>query len=398
MTDPEPKSSALDFSNTSIAFSKKTDKQLKQSAMLFRMMNNPFLTGIGTSLALLAIKLRIPFTNTIIRKTIFRQFCGGENLLDCQDAIDNLYEHNALTILDYGAESKSSEEELDFVMEETIRAIELAASNNSVPVVSTKITGLGDNDLLIKIDAGKTLSEKEKEDYDKLLARVDKICAQAHELGVGVFVDAEESWMQEAIDAIVYTMMEKYNKKNVIVFNTYQLYRHDKLAQMKADYKQAISKDYMLGAKIVRGAYMEKERARATEQNYPSPIHMDKPSVDKDFDEAVQFCVENYRNMGSCCATHNVKSNMLQARLIDEHNIPKDHPHLNFCQLYGMSDNITFNIAHAGYNVAKYVPYGPIRDVIPYLIRRAKENTSVTGEMSRELQLISKELKRRDLE
>ena len=224
------------------------------------------------------------------------------------------------------------------------------------------------------------------------------MCSSAHELGVGVFIDAEESWMQEGIDAIVFEMMEKYNRKKVIVFNTYQLYRHDKLAQLKSDYQVAQSKGYMLGAKIVRGAYMEKERNRAEEKNYPSPIHKDKASVDKDFDEAVRFCVEHYEDLGSCCATHNVKSNMLQAQLIDEKNIQKDHPHLNFCQLYGMSDNITFNIAHAGYNVAKYVPYGPIRDVIPYLIRRAKENTSVTGEMSRELQLISKELKRRELD
>ena len=282
-------------------------------------------------------------------------------------------------------------------MEETMRAIEFAASNTSVPVVSTKITGLVDNDILINIQSGKGQSENEKRAYEQLYERVDKICQRAAELKVGVFVDAEESWLQEPIDALVMDMMEKYNHEKVIVYNTYQMYRHDKLSQLKVDHQSAVKKGFLFGAKLVRGAYMEKERDRALELNYPSPIQPDKLSTDRDFDAGIEYCIRNYKEIASCCASHNLESNKKQAELIDELGFQIDHPHFNFCQLYGMSDHITFNIGRAGYNVAKYVPYGPIKDVIPYLIRRAQENSSVTGEMSRELALIKAEIKRRGI-
>ena len=387
----------IDFTDTEIAFSAKTDKELKKMGRLFGLMNKSALVNVGSKLGLIAIKLRLPFVDYVVKQTIFQQFCGGENLMDCQNSIDTLYKYNTLTILDYGAEGKSDEEELDKVMEETIRAIEFAASNVSVPVISTKFTGMVDNDILIKLQNKEDLTSGEQRAYDALLERVDNICSKAAELKVGVFVDAEESWLQDPIDDVVMDMMSKYNHDRVNIYNTYQLYRHDKLEDLRAHHKLATDGGFMFGAKLVRGAYMEKERERATEMGYPSPIQPDKASTDRDFDAGIEYCVRNYENIASCCASHNVESNRKQAALIDKLGFDKSHPHFNFCQLYGMSDYITFNIGKAGYNVAKYVPYGPIRDVVPYLIRRARENSSVTGEMSRELSLIKSEIKRRGI-
>ncbi len=395
---PDSESShPINFTNTEIAFKNKTDKELRKMAWLFKLMNNPSLVNIGSDLALLAVKFRLPFANTIIRSTIFDIFCGGENLLDCQKSIDDLYKFSALTILDYGAESKSDEEDLNEVVKEMIKAIELAAANNSVPVVSTKVTGLADNELLIKKQKGDSLTTQEERDFEKLRKRLDDICKKAHERGVGVFIDAEETWMQDTIDDLVMDLMKVYNKEKCIVFNTYQIYRSDKLQSLKDDYDIAQNEGFILGAKLVRGAYMEKERAKAEEEGYPSPIQPDKESTDRDFDEAIRFCIDHYETVSSCCASHNATSNMLQADLIAEKNLDRKHSHFNFCQLLGMSDYITFNLAKAGYNVAKYVPYGPVREVVPYLVRRARENSSVTGEMSRELSLINKELKRRGI-
>lgn len=390
-------SSSIDFTNTEIAFSAKSDKELKKMAKLFSLMNKSALVNVGSKLGLIAIKLRLPFVDYIVKQTIFQQFCGGENLNDCQKSIDTLYKNNTLTILDFGAEGKSEEEELNNVMSETIRAIEFAASNVSVPVISTKITGMVDNGILIKLQNKEQLSSGEQKEYEALLERIDKVCSKAAELEVGVFVDAEESWLQDPIDNLVMDMMAKYNNDRVNIYNTYQLYRHDKLEDLKAHHKIATEGGFLFGAKLVRGAYMEKERERASEMNYKSPIQPDKASTDRDFDAGIDYCVRNYKNIASCCASHNLESNRKQAALIDEMGLDKAHPHFNFCQLYGMSDHITFNVGKAGYNVAKYVPYGPIRDVVPYLIRRAQENSSVTGEMSRELSLIKSEIKRRGI-
>lgn len=387
----------LNFSNTEIAFSYKSDSELKQLKWLFSVMNSPKLVRLGSVLTPLALKLHIPFVKTAVKSTIFKQFVGGENLMDTQKTIDLLFRYNTLTILDYGAESKSTEDQLDGVMNESIKAIEMAAANSSVPVISTKLTGLAPNRLLIKMQKGEALTPDEEVKRKALCTRLDKICKRAYDLKVGVMVDAEESWMQKTIDDLVVSMMEMYNRSQVIVYNTYQLYRHDKLDFLKATHEEARTKGYLLGAKLVRGAYMDKERDYARERNIPSVIHKDKTHTDRDYDLALRYCIENYETIGSVCATHNAESNLLQAELIEQFNIDKSHPHLNFCQLLGMSDNITFNLAEAGYNVAKYVPYGPIQEVIPYLIRRAQENASVTGDMSRELKLITQEINRRGL-
>ena len=396
MSEPEPKLN-LDFSNTEIAFSNKSDKELKKTAWLFKWMNNHNFVKIGSKLGLFAIKFKLPFTETVVRNTIFPQFCGGESLLDCQNVIDKLYEYDTLTILDYGAEGKSDEDDLDTAMKETIKAIEMAASNNSVPVVSTKFTGLVDNVILEKLHKNESLSEGDQRKYQHLCERVDEICSKAHELGVSIFVDAEESWLQHPIDELALLMMEKYNKERVTIYNTYQLYNVDKLEHLKRDHQRCLEKGVLFGSKIVRGAYMDKERARAAEMGYPSPIQVDKAATDRDYNAALVYCIDHYETISSCCASHNAESNLLQAKLIHKKGIIHNHPHINFCQLYGMSDNITFNLANAGYNAAKYVVYGPIKDVIPYLIRRTEENTSVTGEMSRELQLIDNEMRRRGM-
>ncbi|MBK8515640.1 MAG: proline dehydrogenase family protein [Saprospiraceae bacterium] len=396
MIEPEP-TFQLDFSNTEIAFSNKSDRVLKKTAWLFRLMNNPTLVDFGSKIGLIAIKLRLPFTDLMVRNTIFPQFCGGESLLDCQKTIDNLYESDILTVLDFGAEGKCDEEDLDAVMEETLRAVEMAASNNSVPVVSTKITGLVDKKILEKIQNNETLSEGEKRKYQHLQERLDEICEKAQELGISIFVDSEESWIQDPIDELVMQMSEKYNKERATIYNTYQLYLKSKLAHIKRDHERCQKHGIIFGCKMVRGAYMDKERNRAEEMGYPSPIQDDKKSTDDDFNSAIEYCVENYTTISSCCASHNMESNMLQAKLIHEKGIDHNHQHINFCQLYGMSDNITYNLANAGYNAAKYVVYGPIKDVIPYLIRRTQENASVTGDMSRELSLIESEVKRRGI-
>jgi proline dehydrogenase len=280
MSDPDP-THQLDFTNTEIAFSNKSDKELKKTAWLFKLMNNYTLVRIFSKFGLFAIRFRLPFTDLLVRNTIFPQFCGGESLLDCQEVIDKLYAFDTLTVLDYGAEGKSDEDDLDAAMGETLRAIEMAASNNSVPVVSTKITGLVDNQILEKMHAGETLSDGEKRKFQHLTERVDEICKKASELGVSIFVDAEESWMQDPIDELVLQMMEKYNHERAVVYNTYQLYLTTKLDHLKRDHKRCLDKGVLFGAKMVRGAYMEKERERAKDKGLLSPVHADKAATDK---------------------------------------------------------------------------------------------------------------------
>ncbi|MEZ4990092.1 MAG: proline dehydrogenase family protein [Saprospiraceae bacterium] len=387
----------LDFNNTEIAFAHFSDQELKKAAWLFGLMNKHWLVGIGSKLGIAAIKLHLPFVESLVKNTIYEQFCGGTTLLECKKAIDRLYDRDTFTILDYGAEGKSTEEDFNLTMNETIRAIDFAARHSAVPVVSSKISGMARNGLLEAMGKDKPLTEEEREESQNVLTRLDSICHVAREKGVSVFFDAEESWLQDAIDYLVNSMMSRYNKESVVVYNTFQMYRTDRLKYLRESYEVAKRTGYKLGAKLVRGAYMEKERDRAEERGYPSPILPDKAAVDAAFNEGIRFCVDHYEELASCNASHNQESTMLQAELIARNNLPKEHPHLNFCQLYGMSDNLTFNLADAGYNVAKYVPYGPVREVVPYLIRRAQENTSVTGDMGREYELVLREMKRRGL-
>jgi proline dehydrogenase len=384
----------IDFTNTEIAFERKKNKDLKESLWLFNIMRNQTLVSVGSHMALLALKLRMPIKG-IIKRTIFKQFCGGSTFEECRKSIKELAEYNVATILDYGAEGKETEAAFDITVRESVKSLQFASENDTVPVVSCKVTGLTSNDLLEKITAGDKLSDQQEKLYKKALQRLDAICKKAHELKVALYIDAEESWIQDAIDNMTNIMMERYNKEYITVYNTFQMYRHDRLAFLKKSFALAQEKDFILGAKLVRGAYMEKERFRASKEGYTSPIQVDKKSCDDDYNAAVKVCVDNYDQIASSLASHNEKSTRYQMQLMEEKNIPKEHPHLVFCQLYGMSDNLTFNLAKEGYNVAKYVPYGPIKDVIPYLIRRAQENSAVGGEVSRELGMLQTEIKRR---
>jgi proline dehydrogenase len=387
----------LDFNNTGIAFENKSDKELKATYQLFQLMNKSWLVGFGTQATITALKLHLP-VEWAIRKTIFPQFCGGATLDECRVTVEKLARFHTKTVLDYGAEAKESEEEFEKTKQEMLKVIEFAGENpNTVPVISCKVTGLGRFDLLEKLNAKIALTETEKQEYERVRQRLDTLCRRAAELGVAVFIDAEETWIQDPVDQLAEEMMRKYNTQKVTVYNTIQLYRTDRLDFLKHSYEIAAQAGYILGAKMVRGAYMDKERSRAKEKGYPSPIQPDKTTADKDYDEAVRFCVDRRQQIASCVASHNQNSNLLQATLMQEKNIPKNDPHLTFSQLYGMSDNLTFNLAKEGYNVSKYVPYGPVRDVIPYLMRRAQENTSVSGDMSRELGFLKTEMKRRGL-
>ena len=387
----------LDFDDTAIAFERKTDAELRQMRFLFRMMNRAWLVNIGSRLTLIALKIRLPIQG-IIKKTIFKQFCGGANLAECAVSSGALAKYKVKTVLDFGVEAKTTEADFARTEQENLKAIQAAAQNGNVPIISVKVSGLARFDLLEKISAQKILSNTEQADATRAKQRLENICIMAADHDIAIFVDAEESWVQAAIDAWAVEMMQIYNRKKVVVYNTFQMYRHDRLAYLKTSWEAAQTGQYVLGAKIVRGAYMEKERDRAAKMGYASPIQPDKLTCDKDYNAAVAFCVAHHETIASCVASHNQKSSALQAALILEKGIDKKHAHLSFCQLYGMSDNLTFNLAKAGFNTSKYVPYGAVAEVIPYLIRRAKENSSVNGEVSRELGFIVSEIERRQNE
>lgn len=389
--------SQIDFSNTEIAFSHLSDSELKKSAWLFNMMNKAWLVKNGSTLALFAVQNNLPFARKIVKGTIFDQFVGGQTLLECQKSIDRLWAHNALTVLDYGAEAKETEKDFNNTMNENLRAIDFASQNPSVPVISTKLTGLCRFALLERIQNADHLDKNELVEYRNVLKRVDAICNHAAKKKVAVFIDAEESWIQDGIDHIVWIMMQRYNKGKVVVYNTFQMYRKDRLQFLFDSYDRAQADGFMLGAKLVRGAYMQKEADYAAEHGKENPINPTKEATDDHYNTGIRFCVDHYTDLASCNASHNQRSAELQVELIIQKGIPKNHPHLNFCQLYGMSDNLTFNLARQGFNVAKYLPYGQVEEVIPYLIRRAQENTSVTGDAGREFQLILAEMKRRKL-
>lgn len=387
----------VDFSNTEIAFSHLTNRELKKTAWLFRMMSKPWLVKYGSKLALWAVTNRLPFAETIVKNTVFQQFVGGTTLLGCQPNIDRLAAHNTLTILDYGAEAKETELDFNHTMNENIRAIDFASRSKHIPVVSTKVTGLARFHLLEKVQHRPTLTREELSEYRNVLKRLDAVCYQASLKGVAVYIDAEESWIQDTIDHLVWLMMKRYNKKRVVVYNTFQMYRKDRLQFLIESYDRAQKAGFMLGAKLVRGAYMEKEAFYAAAYGYENPINPDKEATDDHYNTALRFCLDHLDTMAFCNASHNANSALLQVELMDKKRIPHDHPNIMFSQLFGMSDNLTFNLAAAGFRVAKYLPYGQVREVIPYLIRRAQENTSVTGDAGRELALVQQEVKRRGL-
>lgn len=388
----------LDFDDTEQTFAHLSDAQLKQSNRLFSLMSKAWLTDPMSKIGMQAVRLGLPGAEWMMKKTIYPQFVGGTSLLAAEPSIQKLYRRGVYSVLDYGAEGKDSEADFNHVMKEVMRGIEFASKNEAVPVVVSKISGMARNEMLEAFQKEDyDFSPELKTEYNALQKRLNAICNQAAKLNVKIFFDAEESWIQDTLDKLVTIMMERYNKEKVVVYNTFQMYRHDRLEYLINSHEKAKREGYFLGAKLVRGAYMDKERARAKEMGYPSPIQPDLASTHADYNTAIRYCLDNYETLASCNASHNRESVELQAKLIEEKGLPRNHNHLNFCQLYGMSDNLTFNLAEAGYNVAKYLVYGPVKEVTPYLVRRAQENSSVTGDVGRELGMIQKEIKRRGL-
>jgi len=393
---PQPERGTLSFENTEIAFKHASNNDLKRAYWLFTAINNNLLVKIGPGITNFAMNIGLPIKG-IIKATIFKQFCGGETIAECDATIKNLQSGGVGTILDYSVEGEEDESVFDYTRDEIIRTIERATGDPAIPVTVFKVTGVGRFGLLEKLDAGTPLLATEEEEWEKVQNRVLAICQKAHQAGVPVMIAAEESWIQKTLDKLAINMMRRFNGSKAIVYNTYQIYRHDKLASLILDFDRARTEEFLLGAKIVRGAYMEKERKRAQEMGYPSPIQPDKASSDRDYNEALRFCVEHIKRIAIVAGTHNEESCRLLVGLLNQYDTPHNHPHVYFSQLLGMSDNLSFNLADAGYNVVKYVPYGPVKAVLPYLFRRAQENTAIAGQMSRELGLIIKEKKRRGI-
>ncbi|WP_346238884.1 proline dehydrogenase family protein [Niabella insulamsoli] len=403
--------SEISFNNTELAFQYKSDKDLKASKRLFSMMGNPFLVKLGTALTPWAIKAKLPVKG-LIKSTIFKQFTGGETLEQTAAVASLLGKYNVDVILDYGVEGGGgSDAEYDHAASAFIRVIDYAASQPNIPFMSVKVTGLTRFSLLEKLDeimhrrkgslikkylgALEELDAEEREEWHRVRLRMMRVCEKAAEKNVGMLVDAEETWIQDPVDALVMLMMDSFNRGKAVIYNTVQHYRHDRLRFLTDCADAAAERGFMLGVKLVRGAYMEKERNRAEENGYPSPIQADKQATDQDFDAGVAYCLNHIDRISVLIATHNENSNLLAVQQMQQMGLPLNHPHVNFSQLFGMSDNITFNLAQAGCNVSKYLPFGPIEDVIPYLMRRAEENTSVKGQTGRELSLIEKEMRRR---
>ena len=403
----------LTFENTECAFAAKSNKELKKANFLFGAMGKPWLVRMGLAVTPKAIKWHLPFTRTVIKRTIFQQFVGGETLEETAAVASKLSRYNVQVILDYGVEGKEGEDNFERARDEFIKVIDYAATQSNIPFMSVKVTGFARFALLEKLDtamkktagtlmkrylaAVEQLPELEKTEWHNVRLRLLHVCETGARKGVGVLIDAEETWIQEPVDAVTLLMMDMFNRTKAVVYNTLQLYRTDRLQFLRDSYQAAAERHFILGTKLVRGAYMEKERIRAVAMNYPSPIHKDKEGCDRDYNAAVEFCVSHLDRIALMVASHNEYSNQYTSLLLEEKGLPKDHPHVHFSQLYGMSDNITFNLARTGCSVSKYLPFGPIKDVIPYLMRRAQENSSVSGQTGRELSLIRKELNRRGI-
>jgi proline dehydrogenase len=401
----------ISFDDTRNAFAYKSDKELRKAHFLFSFMDHPLLVKWGTSITPWAIRKGLP-VNGLIRGTIFHQFVGGETLEQTAAVAKRLGDYGVQVILDYGVEGgHNGEEGFEEACRTFIRVIDHAATQPNIPFMSIKVTGVARFGLLEKLDhsvdgtegtlmkryarALDTLTDDEKAEWQRVYDRLERICAHALHKGIGVMIDAEETWIQDPVDALAMMLMDRFNKKKAFVYNTLQHYRHDRLAFLQDSIEAAGQRGFVLGVKLVRGAYMEKERERATAKGYPSPIQPDKTATDQHYNDAVKMCIDHIGIVSVIIASHNEYSNMYATRLLSGLGLPLSHEHVHFSQLYGMSDNISFNLAKAGCNVSKYLPFGPIRDVIPYLMRRAQENSSVAGQTGRELRLIKKEMQRR---
>lgn len=389
---------AIDFNNTNTAFAYKSNRALIQAYTLYRLINLPILTKWGLSIAdkLIKADIKEPLVWGM-KPTIYKLFCGGETLAASENKILQLYKYGVKTIADYGVEAKENEEDFERTRIAIQEAITYASNHDALQFVSSKFTGLIPFHILEKLHQSVRLNDKDAKTYDKFLTRIYEISELAHLSGISIFVDAEESWIQNPLDELTTILMAKYNIEKPIIYNTIQLYRKDRLPYLIQSHEHAKRNGYIYAAKLVRGAYMEKENLRAASQGYISPIHHSKENTDADYNAALDYVTDNIDSISVCVATHNEESCRRMVSLMDQKKIANNHPHIHFSQLYGMGDNLSFNLAHYGYNVSKYMPYGPVKEVIPYLIRRAEENTAVAGQMGRELSLILKEIRRRRL-
>jgi proline dehydrogenase len=382
------------FNDTQVAFALKTDTELERAYFLFKMIDNEPLVRIGTAVTNFALKAHLP-VESLIRVTVFDHFCGGTTEDDCLSVVDKMFTKGVSSVLDYSVEGKEEEEQFDAALQMTLKTIEFAKERKAIPFAVFKPTGLGRFYLYEKIGEKQPLTLEEQNEWNRVVARFDLICKTAHDKDVALLIDAEESWMQDAADELVTDMMRKYNKKKAIVFNTLQLYRWERLDYLKKLHNQAKAEGFYIGMKIVRGAYMEKENSRAEEIGYPTPICESKEATDINYDLTMEYMMDNLDIMSIFAGTHNESSSYKLIEMIESRGISKNDNRIWFGQLYGMSDNISYNLAKYGFNVAKYLPFGPVRDVMPYLIRRAEENTSVAGQTSRELNLLKTERQRR---
>ncbi|AXG71200.1 proline dehydrogenase 1 [Kordia sp. SMS9] len=384
------------FNNTENAFALKTDSQLDRAYFLFKLISNQPLVRIGTAVTNFAIKAHLP-VESLIRATVFDHFCGGTTEEECLPVVDNMFQKGVCSVLDYSVEGKEEEAQFDATLEKILKILNFVKEKDAIPFAVFKPTGFGRIDLYEKVGNSETLSSEEQAEWERVLHRFDVVCKKAHEMDVALLIDGEESWMQDAADAIVAAMMLKYNKEKAIVYNTLQMYRWDRMEYLQQLHIDAKAKGFHIGMKLVRGAYMEKENNKAKEEGYTSPICESKAATDANFDTAVSYMLDHLECMAVFAGTHNEESSYQLAEIMKEKGVPNNDPRVWFGQLYGMSDHISFNLAKAGYNVAKYLPFGPVRDVMPYLIRRAEENTSVAGQTSRELSLLKQERKRRKI-
>jgi proline dehydrogenase len=387
---------ALRFSDTEVAFRSKSDADLRRADWMFRAFAHPWFVRAGTMSLRAAMALHLPVEG-IVKRTVFRQFVGGETVAECRPVIDALWGHRVGTILDVADEGREGEAESDATLAEVLRTIELAKGNPAIPYCVFKVSGLARVGLLEMLDAGEPLDEAERAEWMRARGRVERLCAAAHANGVRILIDAEESWIQDTIDALATEMMRRFNGEGAVVFNTIQLYRKGRLDFLRASYVEAAASGHWLGVKLVRGAYMEKERARAAALGLEPCILPDKAASDAAFDEALRFCVERIDGIAIVAGTHNEPSTLLLTQLMEKNGLRRDDPRVCFSQLLGMSDHLSYNLAAEGYNVCKYVPYGPVRSVIPYLSRRAEENTSISGQIGRERGLVIEERRRRSL-
>ena len=384
----------IDFLNTKSAFSIMSDKDIRRAFFMYKVISYPFIVKMANPLIRFASLIRFPI-NWIVKPTVYAQFCGGETIEECGPVIEKIKKGDVFSILDYSVEGSEDDEDINAALEETLRVIDYAATNNNIPFTVFKPTAFAKSTALEVLSTSDNPDEESIREGEKFRERVEKLCQQAYSYSIPIMIDAEDSWYQEFIDQVVMEMMAKYNLEKPIVFNTYQMYRHDRLEKLKQDHEASKKGKFFMGAKFVRGAYMEKERERALEMDYEDPIQLDKNATDKDYNLALKYTIENLKDFSVFNGTHNEESSRYMAELMDELKIPHDDNRCWFSQLYGMSDNISFNMAKEGFNVAKYVPYGPVKFVLPYLMRRAEENTSVKGQTSRELTLLKKERQRR---